>query len=114
MQATITLGDHLNLLDTAHFAGLQQAYKKTVERLVLEKIPILSNKGKRHYLDRTVVEFYCQDVATLSGMLFQAVRGCFPEGPPIYDGSKVLRETHVQIAVRDPSCISGVRLLRFV
>ncbi len=110
LQATLTLDHSLNLLDTAHFAGLQYAYSKTVKQLSAQNILVPRNKDKKHYLDRAIVEFYCQDRAA-EGLAFQAVRGCFPEGAPVYDGSKILRETHVQIAVRDPSCISEVALL---
>jgi hypothetical protein len=39
---------------------------------------------------------------------FQTVRGVFTEGAPLYDGAQILSKTHVQIAVRDLSCIKGV------
>lgn len=38
---------------------------------------------------------------------FQTVRGAFVEGDPVYDGARIYEKTHVQIAVRDPSCILG-------
>lgn len=39
---------------------------------------------------------------------FQTVRGMFVEGGDLYPGAFIKRETHVQIAVRDLSCIRGV------
>ena len=38
---------------------------------------------------------------------FQTVRGAFVEGDPVYEGARIHAKTHVQIAVRDPSCILG-------
>jgi len=38
---------------------------------------------------------------------FQTVRGVFVEGDPVYDGARIHTKTHVQIAVRDRSCILG-------
>jgi len=112
LQAKLTLGNSLNLLDTTHFSGLQQVYNKTIESLTANGISIPRNQeDKRHYLDRMIVEFYCQDRYEVTGRQIQTVRGCFPEGSPVFEGSKILRETHVQIAVRDPSCISEIRLV---
>jgi hypothetical protein len=39
---------------------------------------------------------------------FQTARGMFVEGGPLYPGAFIQSETHVQIAVRDPTCIRGV------
>jgi hypothetical protein len=36
------------------------------------------------------------------------VRCGFSEGDPVYAGSGIFRETHIQIAVRSPACILGV------
>jgi hypothetical protein len=113
LQADITLGRCLNLLDTAHFSHLQRTYEKTVLRLAAEGIELPRNRNKQHFLDRAVVEFYCQDYAALGGRPFQSVRGCFPEGEPIFPGSKIFRETHVQVAVRDTGCISALKMVHY-
>ncbi|USQ95900.1 hypothetical protein [Caulobacter sp. RL271] len=39
---------------------------------------------------------------------FQTARGIFTEGGPLYEGAHMMSRTHVQIAVRDLSCIKGV------
>ena len=39
---------------------------------------------------------------------YDTVRGAFLEGTPAFPGSEILRESHVQIAVRNPACIIGV------
>lgn len=38
---------------------------------------------------------------------YQTVRGVFVEGAEAYPGAAIRERTHVQIAVRDPSCILG-------
>jgi hypothetical protein len=38
---------------------------------------------------------------------FQSVRGIFAEGTPAFEGSGIRLKSHIQIAVRDPSCILG-------
>jgi hypothetical protein len=38
---------------------------------------------------------------------YQTVRGVFVEGEPAYPGAKIHTKTHIQIAVRDTSCILG-------
>ena len=114
LKATLTLGQSLNLLDTAHFEGLQQVYRLTVQELQANGLAIPKNtRSGKHYLDRAVVEAYCRDYAAVTGQPLQTVRGCFPEGEPVFEGSRILRETHVQIAVRDGTCISEVELVHF-
>mgnify|MGYP001611490089 CR=1 FL=1 len=41
------------------------------------------------------------------GHAYQTVRGVFPEGAPAFPGARIMRKTHVQVAVRDPDCIVG-------
>ena len=106
VQATITLGHCLNLLDTTHFDRMEQSYQGILQTFQRLRLILPKNNRKLHELDYTVVEYYCEDTLVTSGMAFQTVRGCFPEGSPLYEGSKILRETHIQVAVRDPSCIS--------
>ena len=41
------------------------------------------------------------------GRAFQTVRGVFQEGPPAFPGAGIKLKSHIQITVRDPSCIIG-------
>ena len=109
LQATINLGDCLNLLDAEHFAGLQDAYGHLLNILGgEERLP--KNLRGRNRLDRLVIETVCESYA-FTGRYFDTVRGCFPEGTPLYAQSKLLSHTHVQISVRNPSCISELNLV---
>jgi len=74
-------------------------------------IPLLVNRSRVHFLDRLIIENYCRRQAVAAGAPYQTVRGCFFEGRPVFPGSKILRETHVQVAVRDDSDISGLRVV---
>lgn len=39
---------------------------------------------------------------------YDSVRGGFTEGDAVFPKSRLQRETHVQVAIRNPSCILGV------
>lgn len=56
---------------------------------------------KRH-LDCAVINFahHARDVQSLPP--YDTVRGAFPEGRPLYDGARIMEQTHVQICVRHP------------
>jgi hypothetical protein len=41
------------------------------------------------------------------GIRYDTVRGVFPEGAEAYPGAKILKKTHVQVAVRNPACLLG-------
>lgn len=43
---------------------------------------------------------------------YQTVRGGFPEGKALYSGAGLTEQHHIQIAVRDVSCIRGYFLPR--
>lgn len=106
IRATIRLGRCLNLLDIAYMQDLAITYPKVVANYETLNRPLPRNTATgAHRLDRQVVNLYCKEMAEVAGVPFQTVRGCFPEGKPIYPDSKILGKTHVQIAVRDDACI---------
>ncbi len=111
LMAEIQLGKCLNLMDPAFFEGVVRTYEAVVEheRQAGGKMPI-NRADKRHYLDRLIMDEHCRQWA-YENPPYQTVRGCFPEGKPVYEGSRILRETHVQIAVRDIACVSSLILV---
>jgi hypothetical protein len=111
LRATIDLGHCLNLLDTAHFDRIGQTYEEVVHSCVQRGVILPKNSRKRHDLDCLVIDSYCEQIVTKGGNAVQTVRGCFPEGEPLYEGSWILRETHIQIAVRDASCIHDLAVV---
>lgn len=115
LQATLRLGHCLNLLDVGHQQALRRIYAEAQQLSASAGVPLPLNTARgAHFLDCYIVDRYCRmladdpDAATM-----QTVRGCFPEGDPIYPGSKILTEAHVQIAVRDADCILSLSLLPF-
>ena len=93
-------------------ADIEAVYEEFVATLDEESMPQNTERGA-HYLDRSVIEAYCRTVHRIAQFPFQTVRGSFPEGDPIYTGSKLLRKAHTQIAVRDQSCIFDLHLVEF-
>lgn len=110
--ATIRLGRCLNLLDIEHSSGLSLAYNQFAENLGKRRMPRNTETGA-HFLDREVIDLYCRIVELRSDYAYQTVRGCYPEGEPVFTGSKILQRTHVQIAVRDKSCVSRLHMVEF-
>ena len=109
LEARIELGECLNLLDREHFARVVEVYADEVTRLSRIGVRVPENTARgAHFLDRIVIDECCRTAAEVATS-FQTGRGCFPEGLPIYAGSKILSKAHVQLAVRDRSCIKELR-----
>lgn len=110
--AIIKLGRCFDLMDTKYTQELPGAFEvfKKVKRRAREPLPI--NQGgtpekKLRHRDCAVLNFYLQALEE-EGVLFDTVRCAFMEGPPAFPGSGIRRESHVQLAVRNPTCIVGV------
>ncbi len=107
--AIIQLGRCFDLLDIKFTSLLRPAYEQEAEdaRTANQNLPI--NKGPDadlggRYLDCRVINRCLQ----LLPDDFQTVRGAFWEGDAAFPGAMIRRESHIQIAVRDPRCILGV------
>jgi len=109
---TLKLGRCLNLLDIANASGLLEIYQQIASNLSTRRMPRNTTSGA-HFLDREVIDTYCRMVSETNDNDYQTVRGCFPEGEPLFPGSKILNRAHVQIAVRDPSCIARIHQVAF-
>jgi hypothetical protein len=113
LEATIKLGRCINLLDIEHHVRFTQAYEWALHQASRDGTTIPENRVTGlHYRDRHLIEFYCRIAAEDTGVQFQTVRACYPEGEPLFPGSHLLSRTHVQIAVRDARCITRLRLVR--
>lgn len=102
--AVIQLRTCFNLMDTTSAAQLHAAYQKTSDRLSHSGLTLPTNKGKHHALDMLII-----NMATLTaeqtGHTYDAVRGAFIEGHPVFPGSTIHSDTHIQLCVRNPACI---------
>lgn len=110
--AIIQLGHCFDLMDTRFTEDLGsafQVYRKAMKNL---GVPIPVNKGKTpdkklRNRDCAVLNFYLE-ACEREGKTYQTVRGCFVEGGPAFTGSKIYKQSHIQISVRDLNCILGV------
>jgi hypothetical protein len=108
--ATLRLGSCLNLLDTEYAVELGLTYEVIASQI--DPTFLLKNtRSGAHFLDNSVIETHCRLTVERGFRKYDSVRGCFPEGSPIYAGSKIVDKAHVQIAVRNPTCISNLRLV---
>ena len=110
--ALIQLGACFDLLDTRFTQDIAEAYKPLRQAWKALGREIPKNGGgtpdrKLRRLDCAVLNAYLQATEDQGGTRYQTVRGAFREGRPVFKNSCIYRETHIQIAVRDPACILG-------
>lgn len=101
--AFIQLGECLDLLDTESTRRLAEF----VEVCQRKAGPLPSNRGNSRKGDCFLVNEYCQ-LMEQANKPVDTVRGLFQEGDAIYEGSGILRQSHVQVAVRNPNAIIGL------
>jgi len=108
--ALIQLGSCFYLLDEANTSLLTASYPEFTEYFAAAGEPLPVNKGtekKLRELDCAVIN-NCLGRLALQGLSFDTVRGAFLEGPPVFPGTTISTETHIQIAIRNVDCIVGV------
>jgi hypothetical protein len=105
--AEIDLVDCMDLFDARWHDVIRGAYSDMVRRLTKEGHPLPSQTVGAHRLDRAVIN---RTVGALHdrGIQVRAVRAGFIEGEPLFPDSALWSQTHIQIAVRDPSAIVRV------
>jgi len=112
--AILQLGRCFDLLDTRFTAELAQAYEHSKQLYEATGTALPKNEGKTpdlklRKLDCAVLNLYLQHLDDhSSGEPLQTIRAAFEEGDAAFPGSMIRRETHIQIAVRDPRCVLGV------
>lgn len=114
--AVIQLGNCLDLTDVAATQLLSEQFEQ-IDRSYRElKKPLPTNLGGQgglRKLDCLVINELITTLASPMGetvppLRIQTVRGAFEEGKEAFAGSMIKIQTHIQIAVRDHSCILGV------
>jgi len=108
--AVIQLGACLDLTNVAYTALLRRAHEHMRESYGKAGKPIPANTGrdrdlKNRQLDCLVINWLHKE---MDDARFESVRGIFAEGGPAYPGAKIMRQTHIQIVVRNKRCIVGV------
>lgn len=99
--AVVSLGHCLNLMDKSSNAPLSDAFR-LVSGLFSDKGEQMpANVRKLHYRDALVVNA-AHSMADASGQPYDTVRAAFIEGNPVFDGSTIMADTHIQLCVRNP------------
>ena len=114
--AFINLGNCFDLLDTTNtkllavlFPLYRQACEATGRPLPVNRSPKRKTSDDlilRH-LDCAVVNWVLDFLENEEKQHYHTVRCLFSEGVPVFEGSKILAKSHVQIAVRDEAAIVG-------
>jgi hypothetical protein len=110
--AILQLGNCFDLMDTKFTDELTVAFEmlKGIHEQPGRSLPVNGGKTpdrKVRRLDCAVLNLYFTRLAE-RGETYDTVRCGFVEGPPAFDGSGIRRQSHVQVAVRNPHCIVGV------
>ena len=104
--AIIDLGLCLDITTQASLEVIKTAYTDLEAVVESRSETLVSNTDElRRERDCAVLNYL---YASMPEPKFQTVRGVFIEGPPLFPGAFIHARTHVQIAVRDLSCIKGV------
>lgn len=103
----IDLGRCLNLTETKSIGILKQGYDLLVKSCRIAEISLPQNKGLLRNLDCAVINMIHQFYKSDDKPPFDSVRGFFLEGEKVYEGAGFLRESHIQVCVRNPNCIKG-------
>jgi hypothetical protein len=106
--AIIDLGICMDFTDVRYTNLLSDAYSRFAADCRRRRKALPRNRGKRRELDCAVINYATRQFRRETGLEIQTVRGAFLEGDPVFPGCGLLRETHIQIAVRDRSCIIGL------
>lgn len=108
--AIIQLGACFELMDEQYTMMLAESFEKFRSTLLAVKLPLPTNRGtdwKMRERDCAAIN-NCLDKLEKIDRTYDTVRGAFLEGTPIFEGTTISSETHIQIAVRNCACILGV------
>ena len=108
--AVLDLGYCLDLLETDSLDEMTKAYEFYAAASQASGLELAENKGpdrQRRFLDRAVVEavHHLREKGNLE--TYDSVRAAFWEGGDLYPGAGFQKQTHIQLAVRNASCIKG-------
>ncbi len=107
--AVVHLGSCLNLMDKSSNQPIRDAYKALSHAINNAKmrqlrVSLPENKGKLHRLDALVINAACL-LASKNKHPYDTVRAAFVEGEPVFKGSAIQSDTHIQLCVRNPESI---------
>jgi len=113
--ALIQLGNCFDLLDTQYTEILETSWPAFEARFLSEGLALPENipgypgdtDRVKRLLDCAFLNWVIDRTEISETIEFDSVRGLFPEGEPAFPGGSIQKESHIQISVRNPSCILG-------
>lgn len=99
--AIIQVGHCLNLMDKSSNFPIAQAFKKCKSLFEEIGIKMPDNNGKFHNRDSIVINSL-HVLADHDKHPYDTVRAAYIEGDPLFEGTEIRSDTHIQICVRDP------------
>lgn len=103
--ARVSLDRCLDLLNPHWQQMLAQADSQFVVECLEAGIEMPVNRGAGYRArDCATINWFC-DRAAEQGQPVRSVRAIFEEGEPLFEASAIRTQSHIQIAVRDPSVI---------
>ncbi len=108
--ALLQLGECFDLLDTRYTIDVRDAWPlfTTAKQGAGEVVPANTGRDlKARFGDCALLNWYLGEAAR-DGLRYDSVRGAFIEGDPVFEGSAIHLESHIQICVRTPGCVIGV------
>lgn len=104
LRSILILRDCLDLVDVGFVEVLRGSYSLFQEQCQRSGRPLPRQTRMAHRLDCAVIDF-AAEVLESTGRSVSAVRGIFQEGEAYYPESALTVQGHIQIAVRDLTCI---------
>ncbi len=113
--AVIDLGLCLNLLDSKFLKLVAKAYQRFEALHKANNRPMPSNRSLKNSTDLIFRDLDCQVMESLHDWHvgaeqlspFETVRAVFVEGKPLYENAGFHEKNHIQICVRNSTCIKG-------
>jgi hypothetical protein len=105
--AVIQLGHCLDLTDIRATGTLAQQFEVVRKLYQDDGRSLPANRGLRSDLDCLVINELVA-ASDESGIAYDTVRSAFLEGEPAFEGSRIFRESHIQVSVLTTASIVGV------
>ena len=114
--AIINLGNCFDLLDMRYTEILRRSWPEFLTAMNQAGNSIPKNISPRndphkerllHYRDCAVINWTIPSLESEGNTTYDSVRGVFLEDDPVYEGSAIHLKSHIQIAIRNPTCIVG-------
>lgn len=113
--AVIHLGNCFDFMDVRSTRILSEAYPRFKEDQELRGLAIPANESRvegdgdlpRRTLDCSMINWLLKFLEDSDSGSFDSLRGMFQESEPVFEGSKIHKKSHIQLAIRNPACIIG-------